>query len=235
MEGVQGDDPDFELSTPRDGHRDGRALFRLTARALVASAIAAVLAACAPAPGQSADSPAPPAGRRNVASEAALGTETAPAPPVAARGKSSARPAEVIAGKASVIDGDGLEIGGERIRLFGVDAPEGDQYCTRANGTRWRCGHYATVALDRLAGGKTVACSTRDRDRYRRPVAVCTVEGLDVAGALAREGWALAYRIFSTDYVDEEDAARKARAGVWSGSVEAPWDYRKRTHGGNRR
>jgi endonuclease YncB( thermonuclease family) len=47
---------------------------------------------------------------------------------------------------------------------------------------------------------------------------------------LAREGWVLAYRRYSMDYVDEEDAAKKQRAGVWAGELEAPWDYRHRTH-----
>jgi endonuclease YncB( thermonuclease family) len=153
----------------------------------------------------------------------------------ACAGKTAARPVQVLAGKATVIDGDGLEIGGVRIRLFGVDAPEIEQYCERADSTRWRCGQYATVALDRLAGGKAVTCTARDRDRYRRPVAVCTVDGRDVAEELARDGWALAYRTYSTDYVDEEDAAKKARSGVWIGHVEPPWSYRQRTRNGGSR
>ena len=36
----------------------------------------------------------------------------------------SAAHAEVIAGRASVIDGDTLEIHGERIRILDIDAPE---------------------------------------------------------------------------------------------------------------
>jgi endonuclease YncB( thermonuclease family) len=32
-----------------------------------------------------------------------------------------------LAGQASVIDGDTLEIHGTRIRLWGIDAPESDQ------------------------------------------------------------------------------------------------------------
>lgn len=136
--------------------------------------------------------------------------------------------ANVIAGFATVVDGDGLEIGGAKIRLFGIDAFEAGQYCTRENGTRWRCGHHATVALDRLVAGERVSCVVRDRDRYARLVAVCKVGGRDLAAALAHDGWALAYRKFSTDYVNDEQVAERAKAGAWVGRFEAPWAWRDR-------
>ena len=43
--------------------------------------------------------------------------------------------AETIAGRASVIDGDTIEIRGERIRILDIDAPESDQRSTRDNNT----------------------------------------------------------------------------------------------------
>ena len=44
-----------------------------------------------------------------------------------------------IAGTASVIDGDTIEIHGQRIRFHGIDAPESAQTCV-AGGEVWRCG-----------------------------------------------------------------------------------------------
>jgi endonuclease YncB( thermonuclease family) len=78
-----------------------------------------------------------------------------------------------LAGVASVIDGDTIEIRGQRIRLYGIDAPESSQLCVRLTGERWRCGQQASFALADLIGRSTVSCQPRDRDRYGRIVAVC--------------------------------------------------------------
>jgi len=43
-----------------------------------------------------------------------------------------------------------------------------------------------------------------------------------------REGWAVAYRHFSQDYVDEEEIAKRNRAGIWQGKFEMPWRWRER-------
>jgi endonuclease YncB( thermonuclease family) len=36
------------------------------------------------------------------------------------------------------------------------------------------------------------------------------------------QGWALAYRQYSTAYIDQEDAARTANLGIWRGTFTAP-------------
>ena len=78
-----------------------------------------------------------------------------------------------IVGVASVIDGDTIEIHGQRIWLFGIDAPESSQLCVRPTGERWRCGQQGSLALSDRIGRATVSCQPRDIDRYDRVVAVC--------------------------------------------------------------
>ena len=103
-----------------------------------------------------------------------------------------------IAGRATVIDGDTIEIRGERIRLYGIDTPESSQLCD-LDGQRYRCGQQAARALADKLGEKTVRCSEKDVDRYGRTVAVCFVGGEDVNRWMTFQGWALAYRKYSRD------------------------------------
>src|SRR5262245_36391777 len=134
-------------------------------------------------------------------------------------------PQERISGRAEITDGDSFEIGATRLRLFGVDAPEGRQSCTR-DGRAWACGNEAARKLRSLIGERTVACTKRDVDNYGRTVAVCRSGTVDVNGEMVRSGFATAYRRYSSDYVDEENEARVARRGIWAGEFTNPEDYR---------
>lgn len=58
--------------------------------------------------------------------------------------------ADDIVGRASVIDGDTIEIGGTRIRFDGIDAPESRQTCRDAAGAKYRCGQQSALALDKF-------------------------------------------------------------------------------------
>lgn len=130
-----------------------------------------------------------------------------------------------LSGPAQVIDGDTLDVGGVRVRLHGIDAPESAQTCL-AGGERWRCGQRATRALRNRIDSRTVACEERDRGHYGRMVAVCRLGGSDLNAWMVSEGWALAYRRFSREYEAEEASAKAARRGLWRGDFVAPWDWR---------
>ena len=78
-----------------------------------------------------------------------------------------------IVGVASVIDGDTIEIHGQRIRLFGIDAPESASCVCDRPGSRGVAASRRSFALADRIGHHVVSCQPRDLDRYGRVVAVC--------------------------------------------------------------
>lgn len=138
----------------------------------------------------------------------------------------AASPERAPMGRASVIDGDTLEIHGRRIRLDGIDAPEAGQACGR-RGRTWPCGRRAAQALAAFIADRPVRCAGGTTDRYGRLIARCRVGRTDLSAWMVRNGWAMAYRRYSTAYVDAEDQARAAKRGIWQGPFTAPWDYRR--------
>ncbi len=131
-----------------------------------------------------------------------------------------------ITGTARVIDGDTIEVAGQRIRLHGIDAPESRQLCHR-DGKPWRCGRDATGALAEMIGRRPVNCEELGRDRYKRIVARCAVEGEDLGEWMVSQGWAVAYYLYSYEYSRAEQRAKSARRGMWAGEFDKPWEWRK--------
>jgi endonuclease YncB( thermonuclease family) len=125
-------------------------------------------------------------------------------------------------------DGDSLRSGNLRIRLFGIDAPEKKQQCTDAAGMSWDCGIAAQKKLaDLVANAPNLTCHLIDVDRYGRLVMRCLAGETDVAAALVRAGLALAYRKYSSAYIDDETIAKTTKSGIWAGRFTAPWDWRR--------
>lgn len=131
-----------------------------------------------------------------------------------------------LVGRATVVDGDTLDLGGVRVRLYGIDAPESSQTCTDARGQTYRCGAEAANRLAAFLGQRTVSCEVHDTDRYGRKVAVCSVGGQSVNEWLVGNGLAVAYVEYSREYVAAEQAARAAKMGIWAGTFQMPWEFR---------
>jgi endonuclease YncB( thermonuclease family) len=128
---------------------------------------------------------------------------------------------------ARAIEGDLLEVEGERVRLHGIDAFEPGQTCLTASGEPWRCGLAARAALATLIQGQPVSCTVLDQDDSGHYVARCTTQGgTDLARFLVSTGLAFAHGPYAGDYEDEEAAARQRRSGAWSGTFTPPWDWR---------
>ncbi len=132
-----------------------------------------------------------------------------------------------VQGPARAIDGDTIEVEGTRIRLHGIDAPETRQSCTTADGATWACGRQATAMLAAALAQADVTCAARGRDRYQRMVAVCWVGAVEVGNAMVAQGMALADLRFGRAYGPVEENARAAALGLWAGSFETPWEWRR--------
>src|ERR1700674_3921046 len=131
----------------------------------------------------------------------------------------SAAAADNLAGQASVIDGDTLEIHGTRIRLWGIDAPESSQLCRGDDSLQYRCGAKAANDLDAFIARRPVSCLPISLDRYGRTVATCSVGDVDLGDWLVRNGLALDWPQYSKRKYDEaQREAEQAGRGMWAGS-----------------
>lgn len=128
-------------------------------------------------------------------------------------------------GAARVIDGDTIDVGGQVIRLHGIDAPENGQSCMARTDRSYRCGVDSQNFLRTLVR-PGVSCVGSEYDTYDRLIAVCKSNGVDLNQQMVLAGHAVAYREYSMDYVNEESQASAAQRGLWAGEFEMPWDFR---------
>ncbi|MFT4784358.1 MAG: endonuclease YncB(thermonuclease family) [Paracoccaceae bacterium] len=131
-----------------------------------------------------------------------------------------------VTGPVSVTDGDTLRVAGDRVRLYGVDAPEADQTCWR-DGVSWACGLWATRQLREQIAGRIVTCDVIGTDRYDRLVAKCFVDGRDIAVDLVRRGVVTAYARYSQDYIALETQAVHEGVGLWASEFVRPAAWRR--------
>ena len=114
---------------------------------------------------------------------------------VALAGAAGGAEPETLGGKAVALDGDTLflEVAPgrrERVRLFGIAAPEMADL---------PCGALARLTLDRVSYEYQVTCRVLERDRHKRPVGQCTAAGgSEPMGLwLLRQGAATAHRLYT--------------------------------------
>ncbi len=137
--------------------------------------------------------------------------------------------------QVQVIDGDTIDVDGQRYRLNAIDAPERGQKCqTKAGLTS--CGGDAADFVKELANAYRVTCKDLGPDRYHahRRIAVCYVDGQDIGKMLLQRGlaWVSApflgdHPTYSATYPDTELMAKSRALGVWERENQTPWEYRR--------
>jgi endonuclease YncB( thermonuclease family) len=137
--------------------------------------------------------------------------------------------AEQVQAVPQIVDADTIYARSIKIRLGGIDAPEMDQVCIDSAGKNWNCGIDAKEKLQAFAHERPWVCDLTGTDVYKRHLGSCRIGGEDVSRWLVRNGWALAFRRYSTAYIADEDYAREQKRGLWSGAFIAPWEWRRRS------
>lgn len=129
-----------------------------------------------------------------------------------------------------VIDGDTIQQEGQRIRLYGIDAPDRLQTCDDG---AWQPGPLATKALTDFIHGRPVRCLQVDYDynKDRRPVSLCYAGNDDLQALMVNAGWAWAYRDSSGQYADAEKRATARKVGVHAHLCQRPVEWRATAKG----
>lgn len=128
--------------------------------------------------------------------------------------------------KIKIIDGDTIHINKIKYRLYGIDAPEMNQLC-KVKAENYMCGVKSKDFLVSLIANQSVKCEKKDIDRYKRIVAECFVGQTNINKELVRNGWALAYRDYSRDFINDEEFAKNNKLGIWKGTFIHPKKWRK--------
>ena len=143
---------------------------------------------------------------------------------------------KIIIGKANVTDGDTIKINDQKIRLFGIDAPETKQFCKEVylsflifNFKRdYKCGEKSTNALKKKIKDKKIRCLIENKkDRYRRNIGICYLKKQDINSWLVKNGYAIAYRRYSKKYIIDEQYAEDNKLGIWQGTFIEPEKWRR--------
>lgn len=143
---------------------------------------------------------------------------------------------EKIEGVPSVTDGDTIKINGNKIRLFGIDAPEVKQSCKKPFISfsfynlykKYNCGVISTEKLRDKVSNKKISCLISNKDRYGRFIGECFYNKLNLNSWMVKNGYAVAYLKYSKKFVAQENQAKKNKLGIWQGPFINPWEWRKK-------
>lgn len=135
------------------------------------------------------------------------------------------RNTRALIGQAKAVEGDLLEIGGKRVWLYGIDAPEIAQNC-QVIVVAWGCGAEAQKMLNALIANRTVTCTMMTRDIAGPLAALCRTESVQLNETMGRLGMALANPREPRAFAAEEQAAARDGVGVWHSRFEKPWKWR---------
>lgn len=129
--------------------------------------------------------------------------------------------AQVINGQAVALDGDTLEMTGQRLRLVESDAPELRQTCKR-DGAEWACGAQARDQLASIIAGQEVICEGRQPAPDNALLATCRAGDVQLAEAMVGAGLAVVTPEGEATLAHLQERVKRHRLGIWAGDFDSP-------------
>jgi endonuclease YncB( thermonuclease family) len=129
---------------------------------------------------------------------------------------------EEVRGRATVIDGETLEVEGRRFRLWGIDAPDLRQTC-RLGARPYPCGRISATALMDFVVSVPVRCR---EVTGAAGVARCWAADYELSEGMVHTGWALAMPRDHARFAPIEKRAAAAKRGLWRGEFVKPWEWK---------
>ena len=121
----------------------------------------------------------------------------------------------VAKGKARIIDGDTIEINEEKIRFGGINSPERKEIGYRLAKDK---------LIEKIANNILTCVREKNKDKYRRTVAECFINGESLSSFMVKNGYACDYMYYSKGkYAKEQKYAQDNKLGVWKMQYNTSW------------
>lgn len=140
------------------------------------------------------------------------------------------RPAEagdLLQGRATVLDGSTLVVGGVPVTLRGIVAPATETTCWDAHEAPYTCGRRAAAELTAHIGTEGLTCERSGHPDDRSAVAVCRMGAEDLGDWMIARGYAIPTSDAPASYRQAADRAWGQRVGLWAGIFEDPTSWRQ--------
>lgn len=135
--------------------------------------------------------------------------------------------ADQIYGQAKAIDSQIIQVGDQRVMLFGIDSVMRKQVCM-LDGKPWQCWPAAVHELQTLLDQGPVTCeAVGEPDIYGRVLARCSVNDRSLNEQLVSTGFAVARPSETAEYVAAEATAKEKKLGLWQGQFVQPSVFRR--------
>ena len=123
-------------------------------------------------------------------------------------------------GKVRIIDGDTIEINKEKIRFGGINSPERNEIGYRLAKDK---------LIEKIDNNIVICVREKNKDKYRRTVAECFVNGENLSSFMVKRGYACDYIYYSKGkYAKEQKYAQDNKLGVWKMEYNTSWENKCR-------